>query len=214
MYSMYTTTNSDTMICSGSNVSSIDRWLSVVPPRFHRELADIPFDMQTQWPWDITGRPAPGEKGQRYPDNIFLLKMDPDAVNNWNGLKSVKNRRIFGENRVTLISTLIVAPKKKRPPFFHLLKKINKQLAGGDTNDAQQPEIADFFASFLGGTGYPWHHPRLGIPPFRLNQRRVMVAPSSVRVSQKKGRKAWKHHRLKFLWTTNLILKCQQAVCL
>lgn len=50
---------------------------------FHRSLADIPFDMQTQWPWDITGR--------------------------------------------------------------------------GDTNDAQQPEIADFFAS--------------------LNNRRVSVAP-------------------------------------
>eukprot|EP00913_Durusdinium_trenchii_P023163 g21743.t1 len=52
---------------------------------FARELADIPFDMQTQWPWDITGR--------------------------------------------------------------------------GDTNDAQQPEIADFFAS--------------------LNKRRVSLSPPS-----------------------------------
>ena len=60
---------------------------------FHRELADIPFDMQTQWPWDITGR--------------------------------------------------------------------------GDTNDAQQPEIADFFAS--------------------LNQRRVKVAPTSALEGLKKA---------------------------
>ena len=33
--------------------------------RFHRELADIPFDMQTQWPWDITGRTAPGVSKRR-----------------------------------------------------------------------------------------------------------------------------------------------------
>ena len=25
---------------------------------FRRNLADIPFDMQTQWPWDITKRDA------------------------------------------------------------------------------------------------------------------------------------------------------------
>ena len=29
---------------------------SVQHVRFSRNLADIPFDMQTQWPWDITGR--------------------------------------------------------------------------------------------------------------------------------------------------------------
>ncbi len=183
MYSMYTTTNSDTMICSGSNISSIDRWLSVVPLRFHRELADIPFDMQTQWPWDITGRPAPGEKGQRDQHNFFLLKMDPDAVNNWNDLKSVKNRRIFGENRVTLISTLIVAPKKTTSVLLSLFQK---QAAGRwrhqrcpTARDCRFFCVVSWWQRLPGYTIHGWEF-------LRLNQRRVMVAPSSVRVSQKR----------------------------
>ncbi|CAJ1437166.1 unnamed protein product [Effrenium voratum] len=60
---------------------------------FSRGMADIPFDMQTQWPWDITGR--------------------------------------------------------------------------GDTNDAQQPEIADFFAS--------------------LNQRRLGCAPAAALAALRKA---------------------------
>lgn len=33
--------------------------------RFQREMADIPFDMQTQWPWDITKRRGPsGGEGE------------------------------------------------------------------------------------------------------------------------------------------------------
>ena len=67
-----------------------------------------------------------------------------------------KNKRIFGEKR-TLLSPLIV---KKQPAF-----SLKKTLAGGDTNDAQQPEIADFFASFLGGSRESTTSHRLGNSP-------------------------------------------------
>ena len=94
---------------------------------------------------------------------VQTLKMDPKRCQYliWPKMGS-KNKRIFGEKR-TLLSPLIL---KKQPAF-----SLKKTLAGGDTNDAQQPEIADFFASFLGGTRESLqkggHHiPPVGKVPF------------------------------------------------
>lgn len=175
--------------------------------RFHRELADIPFDMQTQWPWDITGRPAPGVSKRR--DMRDLLITFSNAENGpkrcqyliWPKMGSKNTKNLWWKQ--TLISPLIF---KKQPAF----SKKHWQVETRTMPNSRRLPI--FLRRFLVAPGNP-SSGHQGIPPVGTSLQ-VESTTSEGGTDLRPASHRWAEAASLRRVGTWFYRFCQQAVCL